>query len=435
MKVLPWVCACSLLCAGPAHAAALAGDPFSDEESFAGLETVNTPDTLLLGGFAESRNQLPLRAPGQPLSLRQKAQVEGLLRRETLSVFGELAGSLEGAAATWPGEHTLWRAGFRELYLGYDTETVDILVGRKIHRWGTGDGINPMDLVNPLDTRDPLSSGRADNRLPVWSISAAVSKKGVSLEGIMLPLAGVNTLPPSGNPWEPRLLRSLREGEKAGDWSLSEPEKPERWFRDVEYGTRLSTNLQGWDLALMGFRGYADTPLFTGSAQEGGMEWRSEYQRFSALGLSFAKGFGSQTIRGEAACKPRFPVQGEREPRRTDLWQAVFGWDWDIDGAYYLNFQVFADQQGLADATGKRRWHGGAYEVSGTWCQDALKAGIRGRFYTSGEGTLTELFLEYELDDHWKVSTGIMCWSGTQDSILGQYTENDFTYLTLRYVF
>lgn len=435
MKTLPWVCACHLLCAGLTHAAALEGDPFSDEESFAELEAVSTPDTLLLGGFAESRNQLSLHDPDQPLSLRQKVQVEGLWRRDALSVFGELEGSLEGAATTWPGEHTLWRAGFRELYLGYDTETVDILIGRKIHRWGTGDGINPMDLVNPLDTRDPLSSGRADNRLPVWSIDTTVSGKGVSLEGIVLPLAGVNTLPPSGNPWEPRLLRRLREGEKMGGLSLSEPEKPDRWFRDVEYGARLSTNLRGWDLALMGFRGYADNPLFTGRPQGSGMDWTSEYRHFSALGVSFAKGLGSQTIRGEAAYKPHFPVQGDRGVQRANLWQAVLGWDWNIDGAYYLNVQIFGDQQDRADATGKRLWHGGAYEVSGTWCQDALKAGIRGRFYTSGEGTLTELFLEYELDDHWQASTGIMCWSGTQDTILGQYTKNDFAYLTLRYVF
>ena len=55
--------------------------------------------------------------------------------------------------------------------------------------------------------------------------------------------------------------------------------------------------------------------------------------------------------------------------------------------------------------------------------------------YTSGEGTLTEVFLEYELDDHWKASTGVMFWTGGEDTILGEYTDNDFVYLTLRYAF
>ena len=51
------------------------------------------------------------------------------------------------------------------------------------------------------------------------------------------------------------------------------------------------------------------------------------------------------------------------------------------------------------------------------------------------EGTLTEVFLEYELDDHWKASTGVMFWTGGEDTILGEYTDNDFVYLTLRYSF
>lgn len=45
------------------------------------------------------------------------------------------------------------------------------------------------------------------------------------------------------------------------------------------------------------------------------------------------------------------------------------------------------------------------------------------------------MFLEYELDDHWKASTGVMFWTGGEDTILGEYTDNDFVYLTLRYAF
>lgn len=35
-------------------------------------------------------------------------------------------------------------------------------------RWGTGDGINPMDLINPRDYRDPIASARTDGRLPIF---------------------------------------------------------------------------------------------------------------------------------------------------------------------------------------------------------------------------------------------------------------------------
>ena len=143
----------------------------------------------------------------------------------------------------------------------------------------------------------------------------------------------------------------------------------------------------------------------------------------------------AQTVRGEVAYKPRFPVQGSFGFHRADLWQGVLGWDYDIDSKYYLNFQLFGDVQEGSEASGSRTWHGATYEISGKWFRDALKTGVRGKLYTSGEGTLTEVFLEYELDDHWKASTGVMFWTGGDNTILGEYTDNDFVYLTLRYAF
>ena len=185
----------------------------------------------------------------------------------------------------------------------------------------------------------------------------------------------------------------------------------------------------------MAFHGFVDNPMFVSRDKGGGMRWTAEYPRFTAFGTSFAKGFGSQTVRGEVAYKPRFPVQGGFGFHWADLWQGVLGWDYDIDSKYYLNFQLFGDVQEGSEASGSRTWHGATYEISGKWFRDALKTGVRGKLYTSGEGTLTEVFLEYELDDHWKASTGVMFWTGGENTILGEYTDNDFVYLTLRYAF
>ena len=102
-----------------------------------------------------------------------------------------------------------------------------------------------MDLINPLDTRDPVTTGRADNRLPVWLFSGTVSGNGISFEGVFLPKAEVNALPCSGNPWEPRALRELRRQRDDGLFTITAPDEPDRWFRDVEYGGRLSANLGG----------------------------------------------------------------------------------------------------------------------------------------------------------------------------------------------
>ena len=36
-----------------------------------------------------------------------------------------------------------------EAYLTIDTERIYLILGKKMMRWGTDDGINPMDLINP----------------------------------------------------------------------------------------------------------------------------------------------------------------------------------------------------------------------------------------------------------------------------------------------
>lgn len=427
MRALILACAFCLVRAGCAYG--LEGDPFADgQQDFSSLQKIETPNSLVLGGFVESRNQLALHHFNRPVSLRQKLQVEALWRRDALSLFGNFEGSYEGAAQSWQGEHAQSQAGPRELYLTWDTDAVDVFLGRKIHRWGTGDGINPMDLINPLDTKDPMATGRADNRVPVCLLDATFSWGKHSLEGVVLPRAGVNALPRYGNPWEPLALHTLRS-QSLFDGS----EEPDEWLRDMEFGSRFSSHLAGWDLALMAFRGFVDNPMFVSGTSN--MARRAEYPSFSAFGLSFAKGFGGQTVRGEAACKPRFPLQEPTGFDRADLWQTVLGWDYDLDSKYYLNFQVFGDYQEGGRSSGDQTWHGAAYEISGKWLRDALKTGVRGKWYTSGDGALTELFLEYEVDDHWKAASGFMFWTGKKNSLMGQYRENDLFSIIFRYSF
>ncbi|MFQ9868428.1 MAG: hypothetical protein ACLRWP_16840, partial [Bilophila wadsworthia] len=222
--------------------------------------------------------------------------------------------------------------------------------------------------------------------------------------GVFLPKAEVNALPRSGNPWEPRALRELRRQRDDGLFTITAPDNRTDGS-DVEYGGRLS-NLGGGIWRSWPSR-FVDNPMF--SRNNGGGMLTAEYPRFRLSELPSRKA-GSQTVRGEVAYKPRFPVQGAGFHRRSVAGRP--GWDYDIDSKYYLNFQLFGDVQEGSEASGSRTWHGATYEISGKWFRDALKTGVRGKLYTSGEGTLTEVFLEYELDDHWKASTGVMFWTG-----------------------
>lgn len=424
---------------------ALAGDPLALQgDVFAVPETEfsDVPD-YSIGGYMESRNQFSLNQPETPTSLRQRLHLEGSGHYGALSAFASVRAEYEAAASQWEAQpHRASQVQVHEAYMTFDSENIDVIAGRKIHRWGTGDGINPMDLINPADTRDPFASGRADNRVPSLLLSITGHAAGWALESVFLPLATVSDIPAQGNPWTGSGMDSLHEARDRGEINLNH-ERPEDWFSQVAFGERLSTHAAGWDLSLMAFSGYTTAPVwYPESASAGaGMDYTARHPHFTAYGASFARGLGAaSTVRGEVACKPDYSMNlaGWTTPFTGDLWQGVLGWDYDLDGRYYFNFQGFMDRYGGMDSSGNRQirtWHGMTYEVSAKWLRDDLKTGIRGRIYTSEDGMLNELFVEYSLGDNWKFLSGIMLWDGPNDGALGRFSASDQVYCTIRYSF
>jgi hypothetical protein len=367
--------------------------------------------------------------------LAATAFLEATAKKGPFSLYGSLKGSLEGAAHYWPGGHEAGRAGIEELYLTFDSPALDLWLGRKVQRWGTSDGYNPLDLFNPLDLRDPVASGRLLNRVPQWLAGASLSLGAFSLEAVYLPRPGVARMPEPGSPWEPGAYRELRRARDAGRLRHSRDAAPGRRFRDGEIGARLSAALGGWDLSLMAYRGYLDEPLFRLGLTPLGLLAHGEYARYSAYGLAWAKGLGQGTFRGELALKPGYPAQGPLGWGRARLFQAVAGWDRDFGGSFYLNLQGFAETQSGTPLSRKEDRQGVTYEAKFSWALDEWAAGARGQAYLTGEGAVSEIFLEWGYNDHFRFTAGILAFSGNREGVLGQYGDNDCLYLTGRYSF
>jgi len=420
--------------------ATVKGDPFAEAETdafsdFSNLEVEEYP--FQLGGYLEFRNNLVINDREEPNSIRQRLRLESKWKKDSLSFFGSVDADQELAAVKWKGDgHRTRGINLREAYAMYDTDHVDMFIGRKIQRWGTGDGINPMDVINPLDILDPISTGRADNRLPVFMTGAVVTIEDWNIEGVILPKARVSDLPRHGNPWEPRALKQIRQQESQGLLVLNKADKPDQWLTDGEFGGRISTTAKGWDIAALAFHGHVNSPVLKTDNQGGTLKLTPEYPEFTAYGITVATGLESNTLRGEVAWKPDYPYQCAKTGKamRSDLVQAVLGWDYNLDSKYYFNVQGFVDAYGL-DSSRPYWQHGITYEVSGKWADDILSLGIRGKLHTDGEGALTEFFTDYALTDNWKLLTGVMIWSGPQGGVLGQYDDNDYVYVTLRYSF
>jgi len=458
----------------PAPAGGLGGDPFgsgSETDPFAALESVSgsaepSQDAqaeagLTLHGYLESRDQIRTGANQAAISTRQRLWLEAdgtLLPEGTAGNIGEVrffaSGALDvdPAAADLSDEHDTLRLHAEEVFVTLDSDDLDLVIGRKMLRWGMGDGINPLDLINPLDYRDPIASGRADSRVPVvlgqaiFRLPAVGPLQEATLEAVVIPLAQVDELNAPGSAWEGYALKELRKADAQGQLIFADQQKPDDLWNDAEFGVRLAVTTSGWDLALIGFHGRLDSAvlardLVLDSNGTAIPRLTPVHPTFSAFGINVAKGLERSTIRGELSLKPDLPMMLRDDKAtpgydRRSVVEGVVGIDRTFGINLYTNLQYyFTSIPDAADLAGESYDHGMTYEIHDLFLQDDLEAGIRGVASFANEGWTFEPYAEYRLGDDWLLGASLLLFEGPEDSRYGQFADNDMLNIRLRYSF
>lgn len=396
----------------------------------------DAPVTVTLGGYLESRTQLGT-SRGALYSARQRLHPELSASLSRLSLFANANLDYDPAVGAWAD---MVHPELDECRLLLDTEYLDVSIGKMIVRWGAGDGINPMDLFNPVDQRDPVASARSTKKRAVPMVRAVAQTPWLTLEGVFLPFAAVNGPDAAESPWESLALKSIRRAAGAGKAVFDDDTKPV----GVEGGLRASVTARGWDLALLSFQGFANEPVYAAIPLDDITLYQARYPHFRAFGFNFAKGLSAGTLRGELVFKPDTVFPGVQTAAangnglaRTDFLEGVVGMDWTFFSDLYVNAQYYFEAlpQGENGAAYRAFSDGMTFKVSDKFLGNALEAGVQGMASFSGDGLSVEAYGQYELDDHWKLTCGVQLWEGPPRSRLGQYDANDMTYLKLRYAF
>jgi hypothetical protein len=142
-----------------------------------------------------------------------------------------------------------WEVDSQEMYLrGELIHDLDLKVGRQIVNWGRSDTVRVLDVLNPLDNREPGLADIEDLRLPVTMTRLDYYWDAWSFTAIAIPEIRFDKTPPVGSDFLP-----VAE-------ALPPEEEPGTSFDNTEWAGAAMGIFEGWDVSLHAARYWNDSP-------------------------------------------------------------------------------------------------------------------------------------------------------------------------------
>ncbi|TNF33307.1 MAG: DUF1302 family protein [Gammaproteobacteria bacterium] len=191
-------------------------------------------------------------------------------------------------------------AEIQEAWLqGKLASNLDIKIGRQIVNWGRSDNLRVLDILNPLDNREPGLTDIEDIRLPVGMIKADAYRDEWTASLIAIPEVRFSKNPPLGNDFYTPF--SLLPG-NALRITEDEPED----FSDTSWAASLTGIFSGWDISFNAAHTWRDQPYlapapFNGNALSTLAQSTLAHSRITMVGAGGNITQGSWLFKWEAA--------------------------------------------------------------------------------------------------------------------------------------
>jgi len=149
-----------------------------------------------------------------------------------------------------------WEVDFQEVWVqGSPLDDLDVKIGRQIVNWGRSDTLRVLDILNPLDNREPGLVDIEDLRRPVAMVKVDYYLGKWSLSAIAIPEIRFDLNPPFGSDFAP-VTSSLGTLE-----AFVVPEEiPDESLANTEWAVALKGIFSGWDISFHYARYWRDAP-------------------------------------------------------------------------------------------------------------------------------------------------------------------------------
>lgn len=201
-----------------------------------------------------------------------------------------------------PRRNRLW---VDELYLSYRARNYDLVMGKKIHVWGTTDGFSPVNVINPTDYSDLLDTD--DETIGVYSASIKYYLGNHYLEGVLVPLFTPSVIPTTDSRWYPEqpTMAPVGDGLVTISYAMQAPEPVHQDLRSAQVAARFGGYVGALDYNFNYYRGYDDIPFFHQYPELQGdtlhMGLKRHYHKMQLVGVDLAAVVAGMVLKGEYA--------------------------------------------------------------------------------------------------------------------------------------
>lgn len=324
----------------------------------------------------------------------------------------------------------------RENYLDISRDNWDFRLGRQHVVWGEMVGMFFADVVSARDMREFILPEFEAIRIPQWAARAEYFKDDFHAELLWIPVASYDEIGKPGAdfyPYQPVL---------PGFAAAYRPEiRPVRNSGHTNYGIRLSTLKNGWDVSGFYYSSMDNAPTFYREIVGSTMVFQPRHDRIQQVGGTVAKDFGSVVLKGEAVYTRgrkfgvlRLNAENGVVPQDTLDW--AVGLDFTLPAESRFNVQVFQryfpDHD--ADMVPRRTENGYSFYLTKKF-GDSLEAQALWISSLNRGDWLFRPKLTWAMEKNWRLTVGADIFKGPPLGLFGQYDRNDRIYSEIRYSF
>ncbi len=340
-----------------------------------------------------------------------------------------------------------WQADTGEIYItGPLFDHLDLTVGRKIVNWGRSDTFRVVDVINPLDNKEPGLVDIEDLRRPKAMVKLDAVRGPWSAQLLVIPEHRYDRLPPPGSDFIPDIFANQPLG------GNSQIDGRSDFVETPGFAAKVDGRFSGWDFSIYG--AYVDETsriVFVDPT----LGVRSQPNRMGLLGIAGNVTRGAFLVKGEFAWRSnlrvlRFDLRAPPPTPPTVLTVERDRLDTMIGIEYYgpdqLTIALEIVNRHLLDHPGGPT---GIWELN---AQDEFETGLRitrpffrerldvtllgvAFGHAFQDGGLFRASADFELDDSWKIEGGWLVFFGGPRIGLGAFDSNDRVYAELKYSF